>query len=54
VAFFAKGSMLQLALSVLVSVAALVYHMFTLPFRDSILNGSIQLPCFDFNLVAWP
>ena len=44
VAFFAKGSMLQLALSVLVSVAALVYHMFAMPFRDSILNGT-QLRC---------
>ncbi len=40
VAFFPAGSMLQLALSVLVSVAALVYHIYARPFRDSWLNGS--------------
>ena len=50
VAFFPAGSMLQLALSVLVSVAALVYHIYARPFRDSWLNGSWFFLSFFFLL----
>ena len=38
IAFFTAGSMVQLMLSILVSVCALAYHTHALPYRESWLN----------------
>ncbi len=50
VAFFPPGSMIQLALSVLVSVAALVYHVYARPFRDMWLNSTKPVVLFIFSM----
>jgi hypothetical protein len=38
VAFFSSGSMMQIALSVFISVIAFSYHCYARPFRDAALN----------------
>ncbi len=38
VAFFTAGSMLQLVFSILISVLALLYHVYARPYRESWLN----------------
>ena len=38
VAFFTAGSLLQLVLSIFISVVALAYHVYALPHEESWLN----------------
>ena len=38
IAFFTAGSMVQVVLSILISVFALAYHVYALPYRESWLN----------------
>ena len=46
-AFFTAGSMVQVVLSILVSVCALAYHAYALPYRESWLN-MMQGACLFF------
>ncbi len=46
VAFFDPGSVLQLSLSVVVSVLALIYHVSANPFKQQFLNGMIMWDFF--------
>ena len=46
VAFFPTGTVLQIVLSLIVSVASLSYHQFAQPYRESWLNSTqMLLPC---------
>ena len=46
IAFFTAGSMVQLVLSILVSVCAFAYHVHALPYRESWLNCTRGLVFF--------
>ena len=47
IAFFTAGSMVQVVLSILISVCALAYHVYALPYRESWLN-MMQGACLFF------
>ncbi len=49
VAFFTPGSMLQLVLSILISVVALAYHVYAKPYTEKWLNF-LQGTCL---LIIW-
>ena len=44
VAFFASGSMLQIVLSILISVVSFAYHVFALPYKENWLNSTSTIP----------